>query len=54
VRRDEAIQRLEKTDQSIAEIAVALGYSEPSAFFRSFIKWTKLAPSAYRKRESST
>jgi AraC-like DNA-binding protein len=54
VRREEAIQRLEKTDQSIADIATALGYSEPSAFFRSFIQWTNIAPSKYRKRNSSS
>jgi AraC-like DNA-binding protein len=50
VRRELALARLEKSDQSIAEIAAALGYSEPSAFFRAFQGWTGLAPTAYRKR----
>ena len=42
--------RLEKTRQSVAEIAAELGYSEPSAFFRAFHGWTGEAPSAHRKR----
>ena len=50
LRRERAIQLIEKTDQSIAEVAVALGYSEPSAFFRAFVGWTGMAPSVYRKR----
>jgi AraC-like DNA-binding protein len=52
LRREEAIERLEKTDESIADIAAALGYSEPSAFFRSFVQWTQIAPSLYRKRST--
>lgn len=49
VRREEALQRLEKTKQSIAEVASGLGYSEPSAFFRAFVGWTGMAPKAYRR-----
>lgn len=50
VRRDFALARLEKTDQSIAQIAADLGYAEPSAFFRAFQGWTGIAPTEYRKR----
>jgi AraC-like DNA-binding protein len=50
LRRELALARLERGDQSIADIAAALGYSEPSAFFRAFQGWTGLAPTAYRKR----
>jgi AraC-like DNA-binding protein len=50
VRREQALQMLEKTTQSIADIAVALGYSEPSAFFRAFVAWTGMAPTLYRNR----
>lgn len=50
LRREQAIQLLEKTTQSIADVAAALGYSEPSAFFRAFVGWTGMAPSLYRKR----
>ena len=50
VRREIAMARLEKTRQSVAEIAAELGYSEPSAFFRAFQGWTGEAPSTHRKR----
>lgn len=50
LRREEAVQRLENTKQSVAEIAEALGYSEPSAFFRAFVGWTGVSPTRYRKR----
>ena len=50
LRQDQALQRLETTKQSVAEIAEALGYSEPSAFFRAFVGWTGVSPTQYRKR----
>lgn len=52
VRRDLALARLEKTEQSIAQIAADLGYAEPSAFFREFQHWTGISPTHYRKRLS--
>ena len=48
LRRDQALQRLENTKQGVAEIAAALGYSEPSAFFRAFVAWTGVSPTQYR------
>lgn len=53
LRREQALQRLEKTKQSVADIAFDLGYSEPSAFFRAFVGWTGMAPNVYRKRNIS-
>ena len=50
VRRQAALARLERTGDPVAAIALDLGYSEPSAFFRAFIAWTGLAPSEYRRR----
>lgn len=50
VRREAALSRLEKSRDSVAQIAADLGYSEPSAFFRAFQAWTGRAPSAHRKR----
>jgi AraC-like DNA-binding protein len=50
LRREIALARLAKGGDSVADIAAALGYSEPSAFFRAFQGWTGLAPSVYRKR----
>ena len=53
LRRDEAVHRLEKTREGVASIASALGYSEPSAFFRAFVAWTGVSPSAFRKRHAA-
>lgn len=50
LRREIALDRLQKTKRSVADIASELGYSEPSAFFRAFQGWTGGAPSTYRKR----
>ena len=50
LRRALALARLEKTRQSVADIATELGYSEPSAFFRAFQGWTGEGPSVHRKR----
>jgi AraC-like DNA-binding protein len=52
VRREAALAALERGDLSVAEVAAALGYSEPSAFFRAFQGWTGEAPSAYRRRHA--
>ena len=48
LRRDLAIARLADTSETIAEIAHALGFAEPSAFHRAFRKWTGVRPAAYR------
>ncbi|THC57621.1 AraC family transcriptional regulator, partial [Burkholderia cepacia] len=34
---------------SVAEIAVELGFTEPSAFHRAFRKWTGTSPGAFRR-----
>ena len=47
-RRDAAISLLSRTRRSIADIAIEVGFSDPSAFHRSFKKWTGLAPGEYR------
>jgi AraC-like DNA-binding protein len=36
---------------SINDIASLMGFDEPSAFFRSFKKWTGMTPGEYRKSE---
>jgi AraC-like DNA-binding protein len=54
LRREVALDRLRKTDRSVADIASELGYSEPSAFFRAFQGWTGDAPSTYRKRRGQS
>lgn len=51
-RRDLALKHLENRKTSVAEVAFLLGFSEPSAFHRSFKRWTGKTPHNFR-RESS-
>jgi AraC-like DNA-binding protein len=48
VLRDAAITWLVDGEEPIADLAVKLGFSEPSAFTRAFRRWTGNPPSAYR------
>lgn len=50
LRREFATAYLENQNLTITEIAFLLGYSEQSAFFRAFKKWTGLTPSQYREQ----
>lgn len=49
VRRELAGRLLEETDLSATEIAGRLGYSQPSAFTRSTMRWFGTTPRAFRK-----
>ncbi|NKM67002.1 AraC family transcriptional regulator [Rhizobium laguerreae] len=49
IRRDLAVELLLNTPKTIGEIAVHLGYSEPSAFFRAFRKWMDKSPEVFRR-----
>ncbi|MEO8704483.1 MAG: AraC family transcriptional regulator [Kofleriaceae bacterium] len=48
--RRELAQRYLDDGLAIAEISFLLGFSEPSAFFRAFKRWTGETPLAHRKR----
>ena len=37
-------------DDLLQEVALRLGFSEPSTFHRAFKKWTGVAPGEYRLR----
>lgn len=52
LRRDLALAKVEKPDTSLSEIAISLGYSEFSAFFRAFKTWTGMSPSDYRRKRN--
>lgn len=47
-RRDLAITLLTRRGMSVCEVAERVGFSDPSAFHRSFKKWTGQAPGAFR------
>tara|TARA_R100000005_G_scaffold7212_2_gene3290 strand:- start:2590 stop:3645 length:1056 start_codon:yes stop_codon:yes gene_type:complete len=49
VRRDRAIDLLRQPQLSLFDIAEALGFSDPSAFHRSFKKWTGYPPGEFRR-----
>lgn len=49
VRRELAGRLLDDTNLSASEIARRLGYSQPSAFTRSTMRWFGATPRAYRK-----
>ncbi|MGV9545225.1 AraC family transcriptional regulator ligand-binding domain-containing protein [Nocardia beijingensis] len=51
--RDRAVEALVHGDESIADLATRLGYSEPSAFRRAFHRWTGSAPIDYRENRST-
>lgn len=50
VRIDAACHRLTGTNEAIAQIALACGYSDQSAFSRQFKQAVGLSPMAYRKK----
>ena len=53
VRLMEAKRLLTGSELSIADIAVATGFSETSAFTRAFSRWTGDSPAHFRRRNSS-
>ncbi len=49
LRREIALARLRQTRTPVAQLAADLGYAEPSAFYRAFVAWTGVSPSAWRR-----
>ncbi len=47
-RRDVAISLLCKDQLTVSDVAEQIGFSDPSAFHRSFKKWTGQSPGSYR------
>ena len=46
-RRDAAISLLSRERMTVSDVAERVGFSDPSAFHRSFKKWTGQSPGAY-------
>jgi len=51
LRRDMALARLDRSSDSIAQVAETLGYADTSAFYRAFVEWTGMSPMQYRRRD---
>ncbi|MCM2293964.1 AraC family transcriptional regulator [Allorhizobium sp. BGMRC 0089] len=49
IRYEQARNLMGKQQFSVAETAARLGYAEPSAFHRSFVKWSGMTPAAFRQ-----
>lgn len=50
LRRDAALNYLNRPELKISAVSALLGFDEPSAFHRSFKKWTGLTPGDYRQQ----
>ncbi len=50
-RRDAAVAYLSRPELSINAVAALMGFTDPSAFHRSFKKWTGMPPGQYRHEE---
>ncbi len=48
VRRDLAVHYLQSSDVSLAQIALLLGYEEPTSFQRAFTAWTGTTPTRFQ------
>jgi AraC-like DNA-binding protein len=50
IRKTMAIAHLRGHSAPIGDVAFLLGYTEPSAFFRAFKRWTGTTPHHFRSR----
>jgi AraC-like DNA-binding protein len=51
VRREIALEAMTSTNSHIKELSERLGFSEPSAFYRAFRRWTGRTTRKYRKQK---
>ncbi|TWP34114.1 AraC family transcriptional regulator [Leekyejoonella antrihumi] len=49
--RDAAVTSLVRGEESVSDLSARLGFSEPSAFYRAFRRWTGSAPGSYRSAD---
>jgi AraC-like DNA-binding protein len=48
MRRDRAINLIEQSNLTIAEVGMASGFTELASFSRAFKQWIGVSPSTYR------
>lgn len=51
-RKQAALEYMNSPQLSINDVASLMGFDDPSAFFRSFKKWTGMTPGQYRQSET--
>ncbi|MEX3613877.1 MAG: AraC family transcriptional regulator, partial [Burkholderia gladioli] len=51
LRYETACAALADSALTVADVATAAGFAEPSAFYRAFRGWSGLSPAAYREHE---
>lgn len=51
-RRNAALHYMSSPQLSINDVAELMGFDEPSAFFRSFKRWTGMTPGEYRRSDA--
>ena len=49
MRRNKAIELLNRTDRPIKQVAQAAGFAGEKSFIRAFRAWTGYSPAEYRK-----
>ncbi|MBX3190788.1 MAG: AraC family transcriptional regulator [Labilithrix sp.] len=54
VRRDVALKTLADGGAAASELAYVLGFSQPSAFYRAFRRWTGTTPSEYKAQPAES
>jgi AraC-like DNA-binding protein len=54
IRRDLASALLLEGEKNVSDIALELGFAEPSAFYRAFRKWTSKSPRAFQRDAGRT
>lgn len=52
-RRKASTDYLNRPELSINDVAILMGFTDPSAFYRSFKKWTGMTPGEYRSAAAS-
>lgn len=54
LRKERASKELLSSNRKVADIATAVGFTDPTVFSRAFKKWTGLSPQQYRRDHTTT
>ena len=54
LRKERASKELLSSNRKVADVATAVGFTDPTVFSRAFKKWTGLSPQQYRRDHTTT